>query len=157
MVFLENITGEWEASVDAKGRLAIPSSLKKLLPEGQKVFKLNRGLDFCIEVYLPESFKIHVEDKYKNLEGLSSDNRHFLRYYVSSAIEVTYDSTERILLPQLLRDYGKITKDVIIVGGFYKFEIWNAEEYKSIYFDLSKFNPSELGEKVLNNLKSKSN
>ncbi|MDD2573444.1 MAG: division/cell wall cluster transcriptional repressor MraZ [Bacillota bacterium] len=117
--------GEFQHSLDSKGRLIIPSKLREGL--GEK-FVLTKGLDNCLFVY-PHSEWHNFEEKLKTLPLTSRDARAFVRFFFSGATECELDKQGRILLPANLREHSGIEKDAVIIGVSTRVEIWSVEEW----------------------------
>lgn len=114
--------GEFEHSLDSKGRLTVPVKFREGLGE---TFVVTRGLDKCLFVYPNEEWQI-LESKLKSLPMTRSDARSFVRFFFSGASECEMDKQGRILLPQKLRDYAGLEKDCILLGVSNRVEIWDS-------------------------------
>ena len=122
--------GEYQHSLDDKGRLIIPSKLREGL--GEK-FILTRGLDHSLFVY-PLTEWSHMEEKMKTLPTTQADARAFVRMFFSGAVECEPDKQWRISIPQNLREHARINKDLYVLGVSTRVEIWAKEvweEYSS--------------------------
>lgn len=117
--------GEFQHSLDNKGRLIIPSKFREGLGER---FVLTKGLDNCLFVY-PLSEWHNFEEKLKTLPLTSRDARAFVRFFFSGATECELDKQGRILLPANLREYSGIEKDAVVIGVSTRVEIWSLEEW----------------------------
>ncbi len=117
--------GEYRHSVDAKGRVIMPSKFRELL--GEK-FIVTRGLDNCLFVYPAESWE-NFTRKLKSLPITNANARQFVRFFMSGAIECEVDKQGRILLPQNLRGYAEIIKDAAVCGVGDRVEIWDAGKW----------------------------
>ncbi|MBI4496459.1 MAG: division/cell wall cluster transcriptional repressor MraZ [Chloroflexi bacterium] len=113
--------GEYEHSIDQKGRLAIPARFRESLQSG---LVLARGLDRCISAYPWDEWKALAE-KLAALPMTHSNVRRLTRTTFSSAFRVDLDAQGRILLPQPLRDYAAIHDAAVLVGMHRLFEIWS--------------------------------
>ncbi|WP_067620842.1 division/cell wall cluster transcriptional repressor MraZ [Alicyclobacillus acidiphilus] len=114
--------GEFEHSLDTKGRLTVPAKFRDELGES---FVVTRGLDKCLFVYPHEEWQI-LEAKLKALPMTRSDARSFVRFFFSGASECELDRQGRILLPQKLRDYAGLEKDCTLLGVSNRVEIWDS-------------------------------
>ncbi|MDW7738699.1 MAG: division/cell wall cluster transcriptional repressor MraZ [Bacillota bacterium] len=137
-------TGEFQHTLDVKGRVIIPSRLRDGLGDR---FVVTRGLDHCLFVYPPSEWS-RLEQKLKQLPFTKSDSRAFMRLFFSGAMEVEADKQGRVLIPQNLRDYAGIEKDVMIIGVSNRVEIWNEKSWKD-YFGNADDNFEELAEKLV--------
>ena len=119
------LLGEYRHNLDAKGRVSVPSKFRCDL--GQS-FVVTKGLDNCLYLYSKDEWK-KFEDKLKNLPITSQEARSFVRFFFAGASECEVDKQGRINIPQNLREYAKIQKDVVIVGVSTRAEIWNSENW----------------------------
>lgn len=119
--------GEFEHTVDDKGRVTIPASFRGTLASGMHV---TRGLDGCLFVFTPEDFQALRQDL-KNLSFARQSARHLYRLLFSGA-ECTLDKQGRILLPASLRQYAGIDSEVIIVGMDSRLEIWSKDRWQAV-------------------------
>lgn len=118
--------GEFEHSIDAKGRLIIPAKFREQLGEQ---FVVTRGMDGCLFGYPMSEWDI-LQDKLKALPINRKDARAFVRFFYSAATECTFDKQGRINLPKPLRDHATLTKQCVIVGVANRFEIWSADRWQ---------------------------
>ncbi len=133
--------GEYSHSVDEKGRLIIPSRFREDL--GNE-FVVTKGLDGCLFVYDKSEWKV-LEDKLRALPLTNKDARAFARYMLAGAALVELDKQGRILIPQVLRNFAELTKDVVLIGVGGRVEIWNKEKWENASFD---DNMDEIAEKM---------
>lgn len=129
--------GEYLHSVDTKGRMIFPVKLREELGEGFVIFK---GLDGCISVYSHDDWEA-FENKIASLPIAKA--RKLQRFY-SANYPCEPDNQGRILLPQSLREYAGITKDVIVAGIQKRAEIWDAERWKKYNRDVSSDDITEI-------------
>ena len=113
--------GEYEHSIDAKGRLIIPAKLRDALGAN---FMVTKGLDGCLSVYPMEQWA-EFEAKLQALPMNQSSARAFARFFFSGATEGELDKQGRVMLPPNLREYASLTKDVVITGAGNRLEIWD--------------------------------
>jgi len=137
-------TGEFQHTLDVKGRVIIPSRLRESLGDR---FVVTRGLDQCLFVY-PAAEWVRLEQKLKQLPFTRSDSRAFARLFFSGAMEVEADKQGRVLIPQNLRDYAGIEKEVMFIGVSNRVEIWSDTAWKN-YFSEANSNYEELAEKLV--------
>ena len=129
---LNTFTGEFSYTVDAKGRVNIPSKFRKVLSvENEDTFVITRGMDPCVWVY-PIVVWQNIENDLKNLSSLSAINRTFVRNTVRYATSLTYDGQGRIQLTNNLINYAELGKKTLIMGMVNKIEIWNPDRLKEI-------------------------
>ena len=139
--------GEYDHKIDRKGRLIIPAKLREIFKEHYvEKFFITRGLDSCLFVFTEDEWKAQ-EQKFKTLSFTKSESRKFNRLYFSGACEVSCDMQGRILIPQYLKDYALIHRDVVIVGLSNRIEIWAKDKWKKFY-DSSKDTFEETAEKL---------
>lgn len=136
--------GEYQHSVDTKGRLIIPAKFRDLLNEG---FVITRGLDNCIFGYPMDEWR-KLEGKLKALPMTKKDTRAFARFFFSGATEVEVDKQGRINIPTTLMEYAKLTKECIVVGVSSRIEIWAKESWES-YFEESESSFNEIAENII--------
>lgn len=115
--------GEYEHTIDAKGRVIIPSKLRESLGEQ---FMITKGLDGCLFLY-PMDQWAEFEEKLQALPLNQPSARAFARFFFSGAMEGELDKQGRVMLPANLREYGKLSKDVIIAGAGTRLELWDKE------------------------------
>lgn len=115
--------GEHYHSVDAKGRVIMPSKFRETL--GNK-FWITRGIDRNLTVYSCDEWQ-KVYEKLSSLPFVDKNSRALSRLLLSGCVECEVDKQGRILLPQSLRLYAGIEKDVTIIGNGNKVEIWSSE------------------------------
>ena len=118
--------GEYNHTIDAKGRLIIPSKFREILGD---VFVVTKGLDGCLFVYDNEEWK-RFEEKLRALPITNKEARQFVRFFLAGAAEVEVDKQGRILLPNVLREFAQINKDVALLGVGSRIEIWGRERFE---------------------------
>ncbi|MBM3243398.1 MAG: division/cell wall cluster transcriptional repressor MraZ [Candidatus Omnitrophica bacterium] len=140
--------GEYLHSIDRKGRLILPARFREVAKTHfiEKFF-VTRGLDGCLFMLSEEEWKTQ-ENKFKAISFTKAESRKFNRLYFSGAVEVSFDAQGRILLPQYLKDYAQIKKDVIIVGVANRIEIWAKDRWGEFYTN-SKQSFEEIAEKLM--------
>lgn len=112
--------GQYEHSIDAKGRIIIPVKYREDLGE---TFVVTRGLDGCLFLYPPEEWQTFVE-KLQDLPS-NQNTRKIQRQFLSKAMEVVLDKQGRILIPALLRQVAALEKEVVFVGMMNRIEVWD--------------------------------
>lgn len=115
--------GSFNHNIDIKGRMNFPTKLRELLGVN---FIVTKGLDQCLFVYSSIEWEV-LEEKIKGLP--LSKGRNLQRFFFSGAAEVETDKQGRILIPQHLREYAGLTKDVIVIGASNRAEIWDKEKW----------------------------
>lgn len=119
------LLGEYRHNVDVKGRVSVPSKFRNDL--GQ-TFVITKGLDNCLFMYSKQEWET-FELKLKELPLTNQDARSFVRFFFAGAAECEVDKQGRINIPQNLREYANIQKDVVIVGVATRAEIWDSEKW----------------------------
>jgi len=117
--------GEYEHSVDTKGRVIMPVKLREDI--GEK-FIVTKGLDGCLFAYSHTEWT-NFEEKLKTLPLTNKNARDFVRFFLSGAVECEIDKQGRFLIPGNLRTYATLEKEIIIIGVGTRIEIWNKEEW----------------------------
>ena len=125
--------GEYLHSIDRKGRLILPAKFREVAKANfiEKFF-VTRGLDKCLFMFSEEEWKAQ-EGKFKAIPFTKQQSRTFNRLYFSGAVEIIPDKQGRILLPQYLKDFAEIKKDVTIVGVSNRVEIWARDKWQGFY------------------------
>ncbi len=122
--------GEYNHTIDAKGRIIVPSKFREALGEN---FVVTLGLDGCLFVYPNEEWLTFV-NQLKNLPG-NKDARQLQRYFMAGAADCEVDKQGRILIPSKLREHASLDKDVVFVGVLSKIEIWSKERWENNSYD----------------------
>ncbi|NMB19878.1 MAG: division/cell wall cluster transcriptional repressor MraZ [Firmicutes bacterium] len=136
--------GEYQHGLDAKGRLIIPAKFRQELGAGAV---LTRGLDNCLFLFPQEEWGI-LEAKLKTLPLTKHDARQFVRFLFSGATECEMDKQGRIILPQNLRDFAAIDKDVVVIGVSSRVEIWSKERWED-YVNVAEESFEEIAENIV--------
>ena len=144
--------GEFSYTIDAKGRLNIPSKFRQSLSKDNKnTFVIARGLDQCIWVYPLIEWK-QIEKNLRDLSSLSITHRRFIRNTARYATPSTYDKQGRVMLNSSLIEFAGLDKDVLIIGMINKMEIWNPNILEEMEKKQSKIEPEtyeELSNKII--------
>jgi len=128
--------GEYEATIDAKGRFLLPGALKKQMPEGTTTMVISRGFEKCLLLYPQKSWEA-IEEKIKKLNEFNPKVSQFRTLYVGGASYVELDSAGRILLPPSLKEYAGLGKDILLASDIDKIKIWDSGKYKKLFEDFS--------------------
>ncbi|SFQ53244.1 division/cell wall cluster transcriptional repressor MraZ [Parafilimonas terrae] len=128
--------GEYEATIDAKGRFLLPGGLKKQMPEGTTTMVISRGFEKCLLLYPQKSWET-IEEKIKKLNEFNPKVSQFRTLFVGGASYVELDSAGRILLPPSLREYAGLGKDILLASDIDKIKIWDSGKYKKLFEDFS--------------------
>ncbi len=119
--------GEYNHTIDTKGRLIIPSKFRETLGDE---FVVTKGLDGCLFVYDNSEWK-SFEDKLKALPLTNKDARQFVRFFLAGAAAVEVDKQGRILVPAVLREFAGLEKEVVLVGVASRVEIWSKAKWEN--------------------------
>jgi MraZ protein len=120
------LIGQYEHTIDNKKRLALPVKFRGEL--GDKVI-ITRGIENCLVVYTEKEWQI-VAEKLSNLPISQIEARSFARIILSGAMEVSLDKLGRILIPDYLKNYSNLKKNVTICGLSTRLEIWDSEKWE---------------------------
>ena len=122
------LMGEYNHTIDAKGRLIVPSKFREALGD---TFVVTKGLDGCLFVYDNEEWQA-FEEKLRSLPITNKEARQFARFFLAGAAEVEVDKQGRILVPNILREFAQISKDVVLIGVASRIEIWSKERFEGM-------------------------
>jgi len=140
--------GEYTHIIDRKGRIILPAKFRQIVKErGIKRFYLTRGLDRCLFLFPEDEWRAQ-EEKFKVLSFTHQEARRFTRLYFSGAQEVIPDSQGRILIPQYLKDFAELRKEIVIIGVSNRIEVWSKTLWKEFY-ESSRSDFEETAEKLL--------
>lgn len=117
--------GEYNHTVDQKGRLIVPSKFRELLGDE---FVVTKGLDGCLFVYPNEEWK-NIEEKFRTVPLTTKDARKFSRFFFAGAATCEVDKQGRILIPPVLREFADLQKDIVSVGVLNRIEIWSKDRW----------------------------
>lgn len=137
------LIGEYEHSVDQKGRLIMPSKLRGELGDR---FIVTKGLDGCLFVYSLKEWEV-FENKLKALPISNKNARDFTRFFLAGAMECEADKQGRFLITNNLREFATLTKDVIIIGLTTRLEIWDKKKWQQCS-STDNISPEEIAEKM---------
>lgn len=118
--------GEHNHTIDIKGRLIVPSKFRDDLGAH---FYLTKGIDGCLMAYDEEEWA-SFEGKLKSLPMTNKDARKMVRFFLAGAADAEVDKQGRILIPQPLRDYAGLEKDIVLAGMGNRVEIWSRDRYE---------------------------
>lgn len=136
--------GEYQHTVDTKGRLIIPAKFRDALGEA---FVITRGLDHCLFGYPMDEWR-KLEEKLKELPMTKKDARAFARFFFSGATEVEIDKQGRINIPTNLLEHAHLTKECVVLGVSSRIEIWAKDAWES-YFEESGESFNEIAENMI--------
>lgn len=119
--------GQYRHTLDEKGRVAIPVKFRGALTDGAIV---TRGLDQSLFLY-PRTQWIALAEKLAQLPLGQADTRAFARLMLAGAMEVELDTSGRVLLPEYLRTYAHLSKEMVVVGLYDRIELWDASAWEA--------------------------
>ena len=119
------LTGEFNHSIDTKGRLIIPSKFRDILGDD---FVITKGLDGCLFLYPANEWKI-FEEKLRTLPLTNKNARTFTRFFLGSAVDGGLDKQGRVLISSALRAFAGLDKEVVLVGVLDRVEIWDKAKW----------------------------
>lgn len=135
--------GEYNHTVDAKGRLNIPAKFREQLNE---TFYITKGLDECLFVFPEEEWKI-FEEKLKALPLTNKSVRGFVRLFFAGAAECSFDKQGRIIIPAPLREYAHLEKEAKVIGVGTRVEVWSNQTWDN-YSNPENISYEEIAEQM---------
>lgn len=142
--------GEYESTIDTKGRFLLPGAVKKQLPgEENTSFVINRGFEKCLTLFPIQSWK-PIYKEISQLNDFDPKVREFRRYFLNGATQVELDSAGRLLLPKNLLEHASLEKDIVLVSAVNKLEIWDKMKYQQFFESFSPEAFSKLANEVMN-------
>lgn len=148
---MASFLGEFEATLDSKGRFLLPAGFKRQVPEGENTrFVLNRGFEKCLSLYPMSSWQ-PLYDQISTLNDFDPKVREFRRFFLNGAITVEPDAAGRLLIPQNLKDYAGLEKDIVLAAAVNKLEIWDTKKYQKFFEAYSPDDFSALAQSVMVN------
>lgn len=135
--------GEYNHNLDDKGRLAIPAKFRSLLKKGGVVTK---GLDNCLFLYTKEQWQ-KIAQKLSALPISQSKARAFARHFLAGAMDLEFDNQGRVTLPEYLRSFSSLKRNVIVAGLYNHLEIWDKEAWDK-YKSESEKNSNDIAEEL---------
>ena len=137
------LIGEYEHSLDVKGRVIMPAKLREDM--GEK-FILTKGLDGCLFGFSQKEW-VNFEEKLKTLPLTNKNARDFVRFFLSGATECEMDKQGRFLVASNLREYASMDKEVVVIGVGNRIELWNKEKWTKHNSD-ENISADEIAEKM---------
>lgn len=135
--------GEYKHTIDTKGRMAIPAKFRSQLQGGAVI---TRGLDHCLFLFPQREWEV-LATKLIELPLAQADSRAFVRLMLSGASDVECDGQGRILIPEHLRSYARVSKKGVVTGLYNRVEIWNEEDWNR-YKERTETASDEIAEKL---------
>lgn len=142
--------GEYEATLDAKGRFLLPAGFKKQLSgKNNAHFVINRGFEKCLTLYPLQSWE-PIFLQISQLNDFDPKVREFRRYFLNGATQLELDNAGRLLLPKNLVDHAGLEKDIVLVSAVNKIEIWDKSKYTQFFETFTPQAFSSLADEVMN-------
>ena len=141
--------GEYDSTIDTKGRFLLPAGLKKQLPDQEESFVINRGFEKCLTLFPSQSWK-PIFKEISNLNDFDPKVREFRRYFLNGAQPVELDGAGRLLLPKNLMEHASLERDIVLVSAVNKIEIWDKIKYQQFFESFSPEAFSNLANEVMN-------
>jgi len=142
--------GEYEATLDSKGRFLLPVGFKKQLPEeGNTQFVINRGFEKCLSLYPMNKWE-PIFSRMSKLNDFDPKVREFRRYFLNGATMLELDSAGRLLIPPNLKGYAGLEKDIVLAAANDKIEIWDKTRYQQFFESFSPEAFSNIANDVMN-------
>jgi len=152
---MNGFLGEYEATLDPKGRFLLPAALKKqIAEEGNDQFIINRGFEKCLSLYPSKNWE-PIFNEVSKLNDFDPKVRAFRRYFLNGATKMELDSAGRLLVPPNLKEHAGLEKDIVLVSAVNKIEIWDKIKYQQFFETFSPESFSDLADEVMNPNKDK--
>ena len=149
--------GEYEATLDAKGRFLFPVGFKRQLPqEESQRFVINRWFKKNLNLYPVQNWD-QLFDEAEKLSEFDPKVREFLDFFLSGATFIETDSAGRLLIPPNLKEQAGLEKDIVLVAKIKRIEIWDSNKYKQLFESFSEERYSNLANEVMNKNRGISN
>ena len=137
------LLGEFKHNLDLKGRMAVPAKFREELKAGAII---TRGLDNCLFIFTNKEWEV-LAQKLVALPLAQANSRAFARLMLSGAMDVEIDSQGRILVPDYLRQYANLKKQVVVTGLYNRIEVWDADNWEK-YKAKTESSSDEIAEKL---------
>ena len=142
--------GEYEATLDTKGRFLFPAGFKRQLPqEESQRFVINRGFKKNLNLYPIQNWD-QLFDEIEKLSEFDPKVREFLDFFLNGATFVETVSAGRLLIPPNLKEQSGLEKDIVLVAKIKRIEIWDSNKYKQLFESFSEERYSNLANEVMN-------
>lgn len=146
---LASFKGEYDHSIDSKGRVSFPARLRKYLPpQNQDSFTILKGMERCLILY-PEEYWMGVEERLSQINEFRQQGRTVLRNFLRSADDLSLDKNHRLALPAKLMEYAQITNRVIFIGMGDSIELWSPDVLEKADQELDQDLYREMFENVM--------
>jgi MraZ protein len=127
---MNQLKGEYECKMDAKGRVRLPTGLIKQIGSGDNlIFTVNRGFEKNLMLYPKDVWEAKTKEINQRLNNYNKKHRAFIRYFYRGASELVLDAADRILIPKGLIEHAGLAKEVILFAYQEQIEIWSKDQY----------------------------
>jgi MraZ protein len=127
---MNQLKGEYECKMDAKGRVRLPTGLIKQIGSGENlIFTVNRGFEKNLMLYPKDVWEAKTKEINQRLNNYNKKHRAFIRYFYRGASELVMDAADRVLLPKGLIEHAGLSKEVILFAYQEQIEIWSKDQY----------------------------
>jgi MraZ protein len=141
--------GEYESTLDTKGRFLFPVGFRRQLPETQpQQFVINRGFEKCLSLYPMEAWQ-PIFEKISQLNDFDPKVRSFRRYFLNGAVTIEPDTSGRLLIPKNLQQYAGLSRELVLASAVHKIEIWDKTQYEQFFESYAPDAFSELASQVM--------
>ena len=123
------LTGTWPRSLDDKGRLAVPKRVREELGAGIQSLFVAQGTEQSLMIYTPESFD-QLAQRYSEKSGAKADMRGFMRLFYARAERIDVDSQGRIRIPDRLKGFAGLEREVVLLGVNDHLELWDTARWE---------------------------
>ncbi len=148
---MPSFKGQYEHSVDKKGRVSFPAKLRKSLnPQAQENFTILRGLEPCLYIYPRDEWQ-KVEDQLSQINSFTKEGRTVKRNFLRFAEDLSLDNQNRIPLPSSLTEWAGIDGKAVFIGSGERIEVWSPQQLDDIDSELSFESYQQLFERVMGN------
>lgn len=154
---MNRFVGEYEVTMDAKGRFLVPAAFKKQLDaDTANQFVICRGIEKCLTLYPMQTWE-PLFDEISKLNDFDPKVREFRRKFFNGATPIDLDNAGRMLLPKTLIEYAGLEKDIVLVSAVKQIEIWDSKLYRRSLEASSADDFSALANAVMNKTSQASN
>ena len=129
------LTGEYNNTIDDKGRFSFPAKLRTAVPGN--VLMVTKGSEGCLWLFTSDEWESFESKVMANASPLKVKSMQVVRHFIAPAQPVEFDKNGRLSIPQSLREYAKLSKDCIVLGVAKFIELWDADTYKA-YLEASE-------------------
>ena len=146
---MQGFLGEYEATMDAKGRFLLPAGFKRQLGDDSAVpFVINRGIEKCLTLY-PKPTWDPIFERISRLNDFDPKVREFRRRFLNGATLLEADTAGRFLIPENLAEYAGLTRDIVLTSAVQKIEVWDKQTYQQLFDNYDDDGFSDLAQQVM--------